>query len=210
MNQAVAAARVGAHARLIAAIGTDSSASHIRALFRKEDVDAAFLIERPVDTDLSIIVVDNSGEHTILTNSALAESVTAQDIFASLHIGAKDALLMHGNLQTDVTLEASKRARQGGANLILNSAPFRPQLTALSGIDVLVVNVVEALGWTGSDVPEIAIRSLPAMISIMTLGAEGCLLRTGKSKVIVLFARVSDAKDTTGSGDVFTGVFAAE
>ena len=210
LNQAVAAARAGAHVRLIAAIGTDNSASDIRALLGKEDVDTAFLIERTGDTDLSIITVDNSGENTILTNAALAESVTAQDVIASLHMGAKDTLLMQGNLRTDATLEAAKRAKQSGAKLIFNAAPFQPQLTAMAGIDVLVVNAVEALRWTGNNVPEFAIRALPATISIITLGAQGCLLRIGKSEAIALPARASDAKDTTGSGDVFTGMFAAE
>src|SRR5271166_1591807 len=106
--------------------------------------------------------------------------------------------------------------------VILNPAPAprasdfaTPALLSL--VDVLTPNRLEALALAGIDssaVPEpnwseCADRLLltGARAVVITLGAQGCLVATGASKLHVPAPRV-EAIDTVGAGDAFNGALA--
>lgn len=210
LNQAIAAARAGADVRLIAAVGGDAAAGMIRNTLQAEQIPPHTLIALPGETDFSVIIVGSSGENMIVTNASQAESVTARDVDMRISFSGDDALLLQGNLLLEPTLHAAKRAKEAGAKVIFNAAPYWDWCKAISNdADILILNSVEAARWTGIEGPEHAIRQLPAPLAIVTRGSDGCLLRSG-GEVLEFSAPRSIAEDTSGAGDIFVGVFAAE
>lgn len=211
LNQAVAAARAGADVSLIAAVGSDAAASTIRDTLQRERIAADTLIESAGETDLSVIIVGSGGENFIVTNASRAESVTSRDIETNISCVKEDILLLQGNLLPEPSLIAVQRAKKTNAKVIFNPAPYRDWCRTLSPfIDALILNSVEAARWTGTGDLERAARQLAAPLVIVTRGADGCLLKDGSDEVRHFPAPLSASEDTSGAGDVFVGVFAAE
>jgi ribokinase len=211
LNQAIAAARAGADVHLIAAVGRDTVASNIRDTLQAERIAANTLIEFPGETDLSLIVVASGGENFIVTNASQAESVTSRDIETRVSFAKGDILLLQGNLSPEPSLYAAKRAKEANAKVIFNPAPYRDWCRTLSTyVDVLILNSVEALRWTGTKDLERAVAQVAAPLAIVTRGRDGCLLKDGSGEVLQFPAPRADSEDTSGAGDVFVGVFAAE
>jgi ribokinase len=211
LNQAIAAARADADVRLIAAVGSDAVASVIRDTLQTERIATNTLIALPGETDLSVIIVGSGGENIIVTNASQAESVTARDIERNISFANDDALLLQGNLLPEPTLYAAKRAKEASAKVIFNAAPYRDWCRAMDAdIDVLILNSVEAARWTGTEDLDHAIRQPAAPLVIVTRGSGGCLLRSGGGEMLEFPAPRAKAEDTSGAGDVFVGVFAAE
>jgi ribokinase len=139
LNQAIAAARAEMDVRLIAAVGNDSAASLIRDTLRAERIATDTLIDLPGETDYSVIIVARGGENMIITSASQAESVTGRDVDRRVSISSGDALLLQGNLLPDPTLHAAKRAKQAGAKVIFNAAPYRDRCKTMShDVDVLI------------------------------------------------------------------------
>jgi ribokinase len=211
LNQAIASARAGADVCLIAAVGRDSVANTIRDTLQAERIAANTLIEFPGETDLSAIIVANGGENFIITNAAQAESVTVAEIERRMSFTKDDILLLQGNLLPEPSLHAAKRAKEAHAKVIFNPAPYRDWCRKLDGIvDVLILNSVEAVRWTGTEDLKRATGELGAPLVIVTRGRDGCLLKDGSGEVLQFPAPRSASEDTSGAGDVFVGVFAAE
>ena len=211
LNQAIAAARAGADVRLIAPVGDDAAARVICETLEAEGIPTDSLIASQGDTDISVIIVAEGGENMIVTNAARAESITVDDINRHLLLRAEDALLLQGNLLAGPTRHAAKRAREAGAKVIFNAAPYRDWARTMSDlVDALILNAHEAQCWAGAESPEHAIGQLTVPLAVVTRGAGGCLLRSGGGEVIAFPAPRREAKDTSGAGDVFAGVFAAE
>ena len=170
--------------RLIATVGNDSAASLIRDTLRAERIATDTLIDLPGETDYSVIIVARGGENMIITGASQAESVTGRDVDRRVSISSGDALLLQGNLLPDPTLHAAKRAKQAGAKVIFNAAPYRDWCKTMShDVDVLILNSVEAARWTGTEDLEHAIRALAAPLVVATAGPDGCLMRSGIRRV---------------------------
>jgi sugar/nucleoside kinase (ribokinase family) len=129
---AIAAARAEMDVRLIAAVGKDSAASLIRYMLRAERIATDTLIDLPSEPDYSVIIVARGGENMIITSASQAESVTGRDVDRRVSISSGDALLLQGNLLPDPTLHAAKRAKQAGAKVIFNAAPYRDWCKTMS------------------------------------------------------------------------------
>lgn len=212
LNQAVAAARAGAAVRFVAPVGDDEAAAEIDARLAAEGIPTGDLLRRTGRSDRSVILVDAAGENLIATDARLAQSLSPADVLPRLKgLGPGDGLLMQGNLPFDTTAAAAGAAKSAGAAVILNPAPFDARFAAVGDrVDVLILNVVEAGQWTGAEDPEAAVRLLTQAVAVVTLGARGCLLRAAGGEPVRLEPPAVNAVDTTGAGDVFLGVFAAE
>ena len=213
-NQAVAARRAGANLRFVAPVGDDATARAIRAALRAEAIDDGDLIARAGPSDSSVILVDATGESAIVSDTRQAEALDPADLSKRLGLARGDILLLQGNLSGESTSAAARLARAAGARVVLNAAPLCDWAASLSGsIDMLIVNRLEAAGWTGGDVKD----DLAAMVDridvnmvAVTLGGEGCFLRRRDGVCRAIAAPRVNAIDATGAGDVFSGVFVAE
>lgn len=203
LNQAVVAARCGAHVRFCAPLGNNAAeASEIEGCLVREGIAELVLPRLPHATDFSMVMVLPDGENSIVSTSACSLALTREQAETALRdAGDGDVVLLQGNLPLDTTGFVLATAQRQGATTIFNPAPFWPGAEELLGQCSLVIAnrlEVEALGDRIHD----------AKAAIVTLGADGCLLLDGKRRQ-AFPAEPVGAIDTTGCGDAFCGVMAA-
>ena len=203
LNQAVVAARCGVPVRFCAALGADDGdAEEIGRWLVREGIATALLPRHAAATDFSLLMVLPDGENSIVSTSACSKALTAEQAMPMLEgLGARDLLLLQGNLSPETTAALLTEARRRGLRTVLNTAPFWPGLETLVGqCSLVIANRVEAsaLGT--------AIAGSEA--AIVTLGEEGCILHQAGRRT-AFAAESVNAVDTTGCGDAFCGVVAA-
>ncbi|MFD3655609.1 ribokinase [Streptomyces sp. NPDC058620] len=215
-NQAVAAARLGAGAALLARVGDDAHGRLLLESQRAAGVDTAGVLVGGAPTGVALITVDPSGDNSIVVSPGANARLTPQDIRAA---GSLLAAARVVSVQLEIPLETVAevaRTLASDTRFVLNPSPPAPLPDQVLAVcDPLVVNEHEALfilGDAAGHTPEDRARALLALgprSVVVTLGAAGALVadsRTGE------FVRVPspkvDAVDTTGAGDAFTAALA--
>lgn len=177
-NQAVAAARLGAHVTLVCAVGRDPFAEE--ALASLGDVDVrAVRVDAP--TGVAVILVDGEGENQIV----VAPGANAE--LGEVELPAADAVLCQLEIPDESVLSAW--AHTTGL-FCLNAAPARP---ITIDPDLTVVNRYEYETLVRRD----------GLIAL-TLGAEGVVLLEDGEEVARAEPPHVDAVDGTAAGDAFT------
>ena len=221
VNQAIAAARLGAEVAFVGCVGDDALGEMIRQALSRDRVDASHLLTTSDDgTAIASVVVDDTGENSIVMAPRANMRLTPQDVEAAAALIQKaDVLLLQGEVPMDASLAAARIAHDAGATVILNAAPaiaFPPALLALT--DVLVVNEHEAVALAedpaaaaAADWPGLARKLFPSgpRAVIITLGDQGAYLNDGVNEASLPAHTVAVA-DPTGAGDAFCGAVAAE
>ncbi|MGE0152389.1 MAG: ribokinase [Reyranellaceae bacterium] len=210
-NQALAAARDGAPARLVGAVGSDHLAPVALEGLRQAGVDLAGVRRVELPTGAAAIGVDPQGENQIMVAAGANLAASADWLEGALSPGA--ILLVQRELPQAETERAIARARAGGCRVILNLAPaLALAREALRAVDILVVNEVEAaslagtLGLASADARSLAqAMDVAAIVTLGAAGAETCA-RGRQWRTPALAVEVAD---TTGAGDAFVGVLAA-
>ncbi len=215
-NQAVAAARAGAHVRMIGAVGDDDFGRAAVAELEAEGVDVTGVaILSGEATGVAAITVDAEGENQIAVASGANAALHAGEVqgaLGRLAPGSDAVLLMNFELG-DPPLEAAARwaAERRVARIVLNPAPARPLSDALlAAAPLLTPNAGElaALADGSIDDGAEALARRSGAPVIVTVGRDGALLRTD-SGVTRVPAPPVRALDTTGAGDAFNGALAA-
>jgi ribokinase len=207
-NQAVAAARAGAHTAIVGAIGDDADGRLLQRALAEQDIDARHVRTVPgVDTGRALITVDSRGENTIVVSPGANETLTADDIDDGLRdISRRDLLLLQLETPDALVRHAARVASRAGSTVVLNPTPVPDSVRGLfDDVDVLVVNEHE-LDLLADDIASLA-RAADATV-ICTLGADGVDV-SHRDGVEHITASVVDAVDTTAAGDTFIGYLAA-
>ena len=193
-NQAVAAGRYGVETSFLGAVGTEFY-EEIRDFLLKDGITPV-LCRKDAPTAFAAILTDAKGENrvTVYQGATLA----AEDLEGyAQYIADADVLLLSNEIPETVNIAAAKLAAKHGTFVILNPAPARPVPEELSRyVGLFTPNEHEAL----------TLGERQNMV--VTLGGDGCLLR--QTGVRIPAARVEKVVDTTGAGDTFNGVLAAE
>ena len=201
-NQAVAAARAGARVQFVGAVGDDPAAAQLRDHLNNNGVGTDGLIAVPGRSGTAVVIVDSAGENIIVVapgaNGALTlESTTLRRIFADC-----DVLLLQLEIPIAVATAAAREAHSAGVTVVLNASPSggnSAELAQLAEVtDVVVVNETEDAHWVW-----------PVPHRVTTRGARGAGY-AGEGTEFTVAAPVVDALDTSGAGDVFAGVLAAD
>jgi ribokinase len=201
-NQAVAAARAGAEAALVAALGDDAAAQVLRGHLRGNGVALDGVVTVPGPSGSAVIVVDAAAENSIVVapgaNAALrVDSAAVRDAIA-----AAEVLLLQLEIPVQTAVDAARLGRDAGVVVIVNASPAGArahELLALSELaDVVVVNEAEAADW-----------HWPVPHLVITRGARGASY-IGDGERFDVPAPAVRPVDTTGAGDVFAGVLAAD
>lgn len=213
-NQAVAAARLGAHVSLVGATGRDSVAALAVALLEQAGVDLSAVSAVDGPTGLALVTVADDGENTIVVvpgaNAAVGESVVAG---AADLIARAAVVVLQGEIPA-AGIEAAARLATG--RVVLNLAPvINIDPAAIRRADPLVVNeheaaLVLALVDPGADIPledaELVARlrdwGLPSVV--LTRGEKGAICSDSLGTATVPSPRVA-AVDSSGAGDAFVG-----
>jgi ribokinase len=200
-NQAVAAARAGAQVQFVGAVGTDPAGAGLRAHLTANGIGLDGLQELPVASGSAVILVDDHGENMIVVAPGANGHLTLSSAPARAVIADCEVLLVQLEVPIATAVAAAREARSAGATVIVNASPVSTDagLSDLAGVtDVVIVNETEELHW-----------AWPTTHLVVTRGARGALYRGPDGDVEVPSPAV-EAIDTTGAGDVFAGVLAAE
>ncbi len=216
-NQAVAAARLGAAARMAGCCGDDDFGVRLRAALTAEGVDASGV--RPVTgvaSGLALITVDAAGENAIAVAQG-ANGLAGEAEVAAAFAAPCDVLILSAEVPA-TTLEAALReARRRGVPAVLNLAPVpaSPGGLLAAGPDWLVVNEHEAGALLAGEVRGVAAaRAAAARLAggarhvVITLGASGAVLAGPEAAAATVPGFAVRSVDSVGAGDAFVGALA--
>lgn len=208
-NQAVVMARCGVPTTLVAAIGEDFRAENIREALAHEPAVSHLVPLSGRSSDFSIVLTTPDGENLNVTTTDAAQNLLLVDAAAQLaEARPGDIAVLQGNLTDHTTSGVLEEARARGMLTAFNPSPLRPFFGSLWPlIDIAFLNEGEALALTGMGGDDAAHSLLSAGVRevVLTLGANGALLATGRGIIGVPAAR-STVVDTTGAGDTFMAV----
>jgi ribokinase len=218
-NQAVAAARLGAHTAFVGAVGGDAFGSDARAALEAEGIDLRGLVTLDHEaTGVALITVETGGENTIAVAGGANVELTPEDVARALGaLGPRpgDIILVGHEIPTASTREALRLGRAAGATTILNPAPAFGLDAALLGLaDVLTPNRGELAVLAGDDAPVAGpvaatlVTAQPRRTVLVTLGGEGALLVDSRGTT-ALHGPPVQVVDTVGAGDTLNGALAA-
>jgi ribokinase len=213
LNQAVAAQRAGASVVFVSALGTDAVASDIERALTLEGFSGLRLLKPVHDTDVSILTVTADGENSIVTTVGCTQASSPEGLTELLFdLGRNDYVLMQGNLSLVNTEEIVDFARARSARIVINAAPWHWDGTrVLEKCEGVIANEGEIFDISRRDNTRSAavwLQSKGPEWVIVTLGASGCLL-SDKSGTTDIAGQPATATDTSGAGDVFSGVLIA-
>lgn len=218
-NQAVAAARMNAHVRMIGRVGDDAFGPMLLQGLRDEGIDTRRVrVTAGVSSGIAVITVDPAGQNAIIVAPGANGLLTPTDLVKNADALDGAAVVM---LQLEVPIEtviaAARLARERGVLVILDPAPAAPlPCDLLSLVDVLLPNEVEASALTGSAVTDLAsaqqaaraLRGRGATRVVIKLGAQGAWADLGDRAFHIAGLSVA-TEDTTAAGDAFAGALAA-
>jgi ribokinase len=209
-NQAVGAARLGAHTTLLARVGMDSFAQIGFKLWQEAGIHTQAVIrdsEQP--TGMAMIAVDEVGANTIIVIAGANYALTPANVDAAADsITQAQAIIAQLEVPLEATTHALKLAKQHGVKTILNPAPaYRLPRDLLAHVDYLTPNETELQTLCGSSTLDVeqAARSLitsEEQTVIVTLGERGAQYITQQTSGIVAAFKVTPV-DTVGAGDAF-------
>ena len=226
---AIAAARAGARAAYVSAVGDDAFGREFLELWTREGVDARGVVVRAdAHTGVYFITYDAQGHHFsyLRAGSAASRMQPADlplDLIASakaLHVSGISLAISTG--ACDATLAAMRAARAAGAkvqidtNLRLRLWPLdraRAVIHAAVALaDICRPGLDDARPLTDLGDPDAIADAYLAMgpeIVALTLGSEGALVATPARRVRLAPMRCAPV-DATAAGDAFDGAFLAE
>lgn len=213
MNQAVAAARLGADVSFYTCLGRDEGAALCRAALNCEGIHP-LIQEAEQSSAYACILTDREGENQVTVFEGAVGAFSADFIRENpAAIREADILLLNHECPRAVNLAALEIARESGTKVILNPAPAKEETIPLKDLYLLTPNRHEAAALLKRPQDSPVEQLLDAFSAagfarvLITLGREGCALMDGKKKT--RFPAVpAVAVDTTGAGDCFNGCLA--
>ena len=221
-NAAVAAARVGAAVKLIAAVGDDDHGRAALAELAAEGVDVeGVAVLRGESTGVALIVVDDSGENQIAVGAGANAAIDAVDVRRRVREAASTAgcVLVSTEIAAAAVTAAVEEAVAASVLCVLNPAPALPVVADLLSRGVIVTpnetelgDIVRQLGETATGVAETDAATVVARSGepvVVTRGGEGVVVVDAQLDAMHVAAPRVLVRDTTGAGDTFNGVLAA-
>lgn len=207
LNQAIAVARLGGRATLVANAGADHWGHQLRTSLVEAGVDISqFRLLPDVPTGAAIVEVTPDGESVIVLAISPKTELTAERVSTALAESAATVLIVQLDLPPEPVVAALTEPRRPMirvGNLVPHAA-MDPDL--LRYLDVLVVNHHEAstmLGITGIVEPLAVahrLRALGPPTVVVTAGADGAAYSHADHAGTVTASTVP-VVDTTGAGD---------
>jgi ribokinase len=216
-NQAVAAARLGARARMVGCVGDDDFGVRLTGALRAESVDtSAVRLVPEMASGLALITVDPDGENMITVAAGANQAVGDAEVSAAL-AAPGGVLVISAEIPVPAIAAALARAAAKRVTCVLNLAPAPAAAARLlsGGVDWLVLNEPEAATVLGHPVAGLA-GARPAAVElaqagarhvVVTAGAQGAAF-AGPDGAGAVPAFPVRAVDSVGAGDTFVGALA--
>lgn len=211
-NQAVAAARLGANVSLLGRVGKDNFGDFLLENLKQNKVDSTLIQRDDSSTGTAIIVVDASGQNSIVLSAGANGNVSIADV-DNIPFTNYQLLLLQLEIPLPTVLRAAQRAKENNARVVLNPAPAKElpdELIALA--DFIIPNETELSLLTKQKVSDMAsaesaaknLLRRGAKNVIVTLGGKGALIVNTETCKQVDTYQVN-VVDTTAAGDAFIG-----
>lgn len=232
LNTALHMARMGADARLLTALGTDSFSQSLRAQWDAEGLDTRLILAHPVrKPGLYAIATDAAGERSFSywrSESAAREMFNCPGAAKALAQAERADLLVFSLITLAILPEDGRRqllslarqVRKNGGEVAFDGN-YRPLLwrspaEARTARDAAILCATiglptledeQLLGGT-QDAQEVAAhwQKLGCTTTIVKLGVAGCRLPDG---TVIAPEKPLDPVDTSGAGDAFNAGFLA-
>jgi ribokinase len=213
-NQAIAAARCGAHVTMIGKVGDDGAGLSIRQNLEANGVVTSWVkVDPQTTTGMAMILVEETGQNMIAVVGGANIRLSPSDI-ESAAVAIQEAKLLI--LQLEVPLEtvatAIKIAKNCGAHVTLNPSPGQSlPLSLLTQTDSLILNETELAlieGETSVEIGAVRLAERSGARVIVTLGGEGVILCAPDFPLVHLPPHKVAVVDTVGAGDAFVGAYA--
>ncbi len=217
-NQAVAAARLGAHVSFIGKVGSDVFGQQALKGLQADGINIEFTtVKDNCASGIALIMVDNQGENCISVASGANAEISKEDIDqAGDQFITGNLLLTQLEVPVNIVEYTIQQAKDSGMKTILNPAPAAPLSDKLlAQIDIITPNQSEAELLTGIEVnnPETAKAAASSLLNrgvgavILTMGKQGAyVLGEGLDEIVPALSVT--AIDTTAAGDTFNGALA--
>lgn len=214
-NQSVGAAKLGREVSLIGEIGNDTDSTFIFDTLEKEHVSTQGLHrDMKEQTGKAYIYIERDGEGTITILSGANGNLSPEDINRRQHVFENAGFcLLSTEIPVSTVTEAARTARKYGSQNILKPAALKTMPEELFSLtDIFIPNRKESalLCPEHTSIEEQAeyffSKGIP--IVIITLGHEGCYLKTAE---IARYFPAADfvSIDTTGGADAFISALAS-
>lgn len=207
-NVAVALARLGSGARLVAAVGDDLYASQILKTLGHEGIDISHVRHRDSEpTFMCVVLIAADGEKALVRLPSGAYLPKPKEITPDVFVGMQH---LHTTVGSESLCQhAIEMAREHGLSVSIDleaaDIPTDPEVTRsiLRDLDILFINKAsrhQLSRHLGTN-----LTAGPRMV-VTTLGREGSMYEVGSESYRASGYAVS-AKDTTGAGDAFAAAF---
>jgi ribokinase len=216
-NQAVTAALFGADVTFVARVGSDSYGQYGLDLYKKVGISTEFItVDKTVHSGISMILIDKDGKNMISVALGANLKLSKVDIDRASHVIEKSMLAgFQFENDIDTVFYCLRMAHEKGVLTFLDPAPARkiPE-DVYRYIDIIKPNETEASIITGIKVDNVAsaesagrwLVKRGVKTVIVTLGEQGAVLVDGNTSRHFPAPSVK-AIDSTGAGDIFSGVF---
>ena len=218
LNQAAAAARLGARVSMIGAVSADSAGAFLLGVVEAEGIDDAHIARIDGLAGTAVIEVDASGANRIIVIPGANATVTGDQVAAAIAAIPDIAIVLtQGEVPQDAVMAAMQAGRERGARTILNPAPvqeYHDELYRL--VDIVIPNEHEAALITGQSTST-SVDAASAARLLVERGV-GCAIVTRGSRGSVWADRSTTGTcgafpvlpvDTVAAGDAFCGGVAA-
>jgi sugar/nucleoside kinase (ribokinase family) len=206
-NTAAWLAACGAAPVLVSRVGADDAAERVRASLAAAGVECAFAVDPRAPTCRVVVLVEDSGQRTMLADRGAAGLLSPADIelHGAAHLHLSGYVLLDPS-SAPAGLAALRSARAAGlttsvdpqaAALLADPTPF---LAAIQGVDLLLPSAGELAALGGA-----AVLSQVGAVAV-TAGADGAAWLSPAGEVAVPAPAVEVA-DSTGAGDAFDAGF---
>lgn len=228
-NVAIAAARSGARAAILTAVGDDPFGREFLALWDGEQIDRSdVIVRKQAPTGLYFISYGDEGHAFSYRRAGSAASLLCSDEIPRERVASARVLHSSGiglaisTSSADAVLAAIAHARECGTlvafdpNLRLRLWPLERARAlihaAMASADIALPGLEDARLLTGLREPEAICDfylRLGCRVVALTLGREGALVATPTERRAIAAYPVQ-AVDATGAGDTFDGAFLAD
>ncbi len=226
-NQAVAAAKLARDGRpvhIVGRVGEDDFGERLLNTLVQHKVETKFVtITEGVPSGVAMIIVDRTGENTIVVSAGANARLTPRDVNAAEGvIATASAVVMQLEIPHETVRHTIAMCQRLGVFTILDPAPAQAKLPrVMLGVDVLTPNQTEAeilLGFERTpkvrrkvvDPKQIGMDLLargPRAV-VLKLGKKGSMLVGRDGEIELVRGFQIDVTDTTAAGDAFTAALA--
>ena len=222
LNEAVVLSQLGMDVELISKVGNDEAGKRVLDFLKEKGVAANIKIEENLATGINIVLVDEDGERSFLTNPASSlRKLSEEDVMEHIDEAGDIVCIASMFVSPVLDIPAMERVFQkikSKPNRILvadmttpkNGERIEYSACLLRYIDYFIPNEKEAECLTGqTNIYKNAelLVEYGASCVVIKNGKAGCLIKTKYEEIEIEAYKHAKAIDTTGAGDSFAAGF---